>query len=229
MKTSERRVANGEQPAANGERRVANGEQPEARVRWMSAAGWLGCGIVGLALAGCGRAPADASSGSEAAAPATAPTSAAASTAAKLPTEVEGALAARVEECTGVGGIPHTDKAVQHADLNGDGHEDYVLFAGWIDCENAASVYGDRAKPVTILVGDDKGGARVALENYVYDVRIEATGAGAKAWLTVSGENCGRPPAPDFASEAFCERPIAWNAGAGRFDFAPVSTVRIIG
>ncbi len=213
----------------NSEWRMANDARPETGGRRPVVAGMLAGAVVSLVLAACGKAPADASGAPQAAAPAASPAPTESSASAKLPAEVEGALAARVEECTGAGGVPHTNKAVERADLNGDGHEDYVLFAGWIDCENAASVYGDRAKPITILVGDGKGGARVALENYVYDARIESTGAGAKAWLTVSGENCGRPPAPDFASEAFCERPIAWNAQDGRFDFAPVSAVRMIG
>ena len=38
----------------------------------------------------------------------------------------------------------------------------------------------------------------------------------------------GKPPAPDFARENFCDRAIAWNAKAKRFDYAPVSTVRMI-
>ena len=39
---------------------------------------------------------------------------------------------------------------------------------------------------------------------------------------------CGKQPAATFAGEAFCERPVAWNAKARKFEFAPVSTVRMI-
>lgn len=35
-------------------------------------------------------------------------------------------------------------------------------------------------------------------------------------------------PAKDFASETFCDRAIVWNPGAQKFDYAPVSTVRMV-
>jgi hypothetical protein len=50
----------------------------------------------------------------------------------------------------------------------------------------------------------------------------------AKLWLTVSGERCGKKPAKDFASEAFCDRPLAWNPSTKKFEYAPVASVRMI-
>jgi len=44
----------------------------------------------------------------------------------------------------------------------------------------------------------------------------------------VSGQQCGKKPARDFASETSCERALKWNAQAKKFDYAPVSTVRMI-
>jgi hypothetical protein len=44
----------------------------------------------------------------------------------------------------------------------------------------------------------------------------------------VSGAQCGKPPAPDFARENFCDRALVWNAATKKFDYAPVSTVRMI-
>jgi hypothetical protein len=44
----------------------------------------------------------------------------------------------------------------------------------------------------------------------------------------VSGADCGKKQAQDFASESFCERPLAWNAKTQAFDFAPLSTVKMI-
>jgi hypothetical protein len=46
--------------------------------------------------------------------------------------------------------------------------------------------------------------------------------------LTVSGQACGKKPAPDFASESFCERAVVWNSKTQAFDYAPVSTVKMI-
>lgn len=147
----------------------------------------------------------------------------------KWPAAVASDLEAIAQECTGVGGKAVTSDAVRRADLNGDGHDDYVFFVGWIICEGAASIYGDRAKMVQLYAGDAQGGAAAStFAQLAYDVRLEGSGAAAKAWLTVSGMQCGKKPAANFASEAFCERPVAWNGKARTFEFAPVSTVRMI-
>jgi len=169
-----------------------------------------------LTLAACDRAP----TGS-----APEPASAAADDAA-LPAIVATALAETAAECSDVGGTPQTQDTVRRIDLNDDSHEDYVLYTGWVTCENAVSVYGDRAKRLTVFAGDGQGGAAESFADWTYDAQFE--GDPATLWLVVAGDNCGRPPAPDFASEAFCQRAIVWNAGSGRFDYAPVDTVRMI-
>lgn len=146
----------------------------------------------------------------------------------KLPATVANDLQTIAADCTGVGGKALTQDAVKRADLNGDGKEDFVLDVGSIICDGAASAYGDRAKGITVYAGDGAGGAKSAFSGWVYGARIEGTGPQARLWLTVSGAECGKKPAPDFASENFCERPIAWNAAARKFEFAPVSTVKMI-
>ena len=95
---------------------------------------------------------------------------------------------------------------MKRADLNGDGKEDFVLDTGSVNCDGAASIYGDREKWVGVYVGDGKGGATSAFIDSVYGVTIEGTGSAARLWLTVSGEQCGKKPAKDFASENFCDR-----------------------
>lgn len=146
----------------------------------------------------------------------------------KLPATVSSDLASIAAECTGIGGKAHTQDAVKRADLNGDGKEDYVLDVGSIGCEGAASIYGDRQKSVTVYVGDGAGGARNAFNAWVYGARLEGTGAATRLWLTVSGGECGRKPAADFASESFCDRYVQWNTTTQKFAFAPVSTVKMI-
>jgi hypothetical protein len=141
-----------------------------------------------------------------------------------LPASVAKELKAVVDMCSEVGGKPATAQAVKRVDLNGDGKEDYVLDVGSVNCEGAASVYGDREKGVSVYAGDGAGGAVQAFSGMVYGVKLEGT----KLWLSVSGAGCGKKPAQDFASESFCERPLTWNAKTQKFEFAPVSTVKMI-
>ena len=145
-----------------------------------------------------------------------------------LPAVVAKAVKDTAAICTEVGGKPNTSQAVKRADLNGDGLEDYVLDVGAVNCDGAASVYGDREKGVLVYVGDGKGGAAEAFNDIAYGMTLEGTGPAAKLWLTVSGQSCGKPPAKDFASEKFCDRAIVWNAKMRKFDYAPVSTVKMI-
>jgi hypothetical protein len=145
-----------------------------------------------------------------------------------LPAAVAKAVKETAAICTEVGGKADMSQAVKRADLNGDGIEDYVLDVGSVNCDGAASVYGDREKGVLVYVGDGKGGATEAFNDMSYGVTLEGTGPAAKLWLTVSGQACGKPPAKDFASEKFCDRAIVWNAKTRKFDFAPVSTVKMI-
>lgn len=144
-----------------------------------------------------------------------------------LPALVGVALDSWADECRAVNGTPHIDDAVKRADLNGDSREDYVLFVGWLACDNAPSVFGDREKTVMVFAGDDAGGARLAFDEQVYDARIEERGTARVLWLTTSAGECPRPPAKSFAEETFCDRAVMWNP-SGRFELSPVETARII-
>ena len=152
----------------------------------------------------------------------------AAATPAELPAPAAAGLKEVAAMCTDAGGKALTGEAIKRADLNGDGNEDYVLDVGSIGCEGAASVYGDREKGVTVYAGDGKGGAKQVFTEFAYGMKLESTEPAARLWLTVSGLACGKEPAPDFASESFCERPLAWNAKTQVFDYAPLSTVKMI-
>lgn len=145
-----------------------------------------------------------------------------------LPAMVVADLKATAAECTDVGGVAKTENAVKRVDLNGDGKQDYVLDVGSIQCDGAPSIYGDRDKSVTIYAGDGAGGARSAFKEWAYEAKLEGSGQAAKLWLTVMGKNCGSKPAADFASETFCDRHVVWNPKSQNFEFAPVSTVRLI-
>jgi hypothetical protein len=145
-----------------------------------------------------------------------------------LPATVAADLESVASMCREAGGKPATADAVKRVDLNGDGSDDFVLNVGDVNCDGAASIYGDREKGVTVYAGDGKGGAAAAFNEPVYGAKIEGTGAAAKLWLTVSGAQCGKKPAADFASESFCDRPVVWNAAGKKFEYAPVASVRMI-
>jgi len=178
--------------------------------------GFVAAACAVLLLAACGKAPPDPPAASATGEPPVA----------ELPAVVATALAEIAAECTAVGGKPDTQDAVRRVDLNADSREDYVLYTGWVMCEGAVSVYGDRAKRIAVFTGDGQGGAAESFADWTYDAQVE--GDPTMLWLVVAGGNCGRPPAPDFASEAFCQRAVTWNAAAGSFGFAPVDTVRMI-
>jgi hypothetical protein len=144
-----------------------------------------------------------------------------------LPAAVTAALKENADLCREAGGNPNTSNAVKAADLNGDGKQDFVLFLGWIDCAGAASLYGDREKAVMLYDGGAPGRAP-AFTGAVFDAKLEGSGAATRLWLSVSGADCGKPPVPDFAHENFCDRALVWNAKTRKFEYAPVSTVRMI-
>ncbi|MGH7286971.1 MAG: hypothetical protein ACREI8_03015 [Myxococcota bacterium] len=114
----------------------------------------------------------------------------------ELPKTVAADLKAVADQCREVGGKANTANAIRQVDLNGDAKTDFVLYVGSVHCDAGASFYGDREKSVTVYVGDGKGGAVSAFNGWVFDAKIEGTGAAAKLWLTVSGAECGSRPPP---------------------------------
>lgn len=146
----------------------------------------------------------------------------------ELPAAVTAALKKVGDICREVGGTPQTESAVKKADLNADGHDDFVLDVGSVSCDGAASIYGDREKDVTVYLGDAKGGVAPAFSDSTYGAKIEGSGKDAKLWLTVSGAQCGKKPAETFANESFCDRSLLWNVATKKLEYAPVSTVRMV-
>lgn len=173
--------------------------------------------IAVLAVCGCGQ--------NQTRAPVT--TGAATAADRTLPASVAAELAEWAGFCSEVGGTPHADNAVKRVDLNADGVDDFVLFAGWLVCENAWSIYGDRLKGIAVFAGHAPDTAALAFRDSVFDARVETVDDRGTLWLTTSSEMCGRPPAPTFAETAFCERAIV-PTGPDGFEYAPVDTVRMI-
>ena len=143
-----------------------------------------------------------------------------------LPPPVASVVDALSAECAAAGGKANVRDAARRADLNGDGRSDFVVHAGWIPCDDAASVFGDRRKLLTVLIGEKGDGARQAYTSYVYDAAIEDHGSRPELWLTTSGEGCGHVPAATFSDEHFCDRQVVWMNMADRFELAPLATIR---
>ena len=147
-------------------------------------------------------------------------------------TAIPAAVAARLEEigaiCREVDGKPMLEQVLTRTDLNSDGQLDFVVDVGKAGCDGAASIYGDREKEVVVYVGDGTGDATEAFRGMAYGATLEDTAKSPRLWLTVAGRDCGKPSAPDFASESFCERPLAWSAVKRAFDSPPLSAVKMI-
>lgn len=135
------------------------------------------------------------------------------------------ALDALARECRDAGGSPHTADALWSADLDADGRDEHVLFVGWIQCENAASLYGDREKYLAVFNDSD---IAPVFEDAVFDIKIERADDRAELWLTVMAEACGYPRASTFVEEHFCERAIVRDTATRRFGYAPLETIRPI-
>jgi hypothetical protein len=146
----------------------------------------------------------------------------------RLPAAVNAELNGYMQICRDAGGRPDVARAVTTVDFTGDGIVDFLLDVGSFDCQDAWSVFGDRQKPMSVFVGDGRDGAKQAFADTAYGVRIERQGAATRLWITVAGQDCGKPPARDFASETFCERSLVWKTALQRFELAPVVTARMI-
>ncbi len=147
---------------------------------------------------------------------------------AALPGPVAKALKEQTDLCSEAGGKPSTTAALRRVDLNADGKEDFVLDVSSIQCQGAASIYGDREKAVQVFLADVTDGATPAFTDMVYGVKLEGTGASAKVWLTLAGAACGNQPAKFFSEETYCDRPLVWNATTKKVEYAPITAAKPI-
>ena len=145
-----------------------------------------------------------------------------------MPAAVQAVVDDLAAMCREAGGTPDIEDAVRRVDLNQDGHVDFVVFAGNARCTFAASFYGDREKLLVVFAADGNGGATEAFSDAVFGAEIEESDDGPKLWLTTMAGQCGKPRAEYFSEESFCDRAIEWNRDTGRFQYAPLSTVRMI-
>ena len=136
------------------------------------------------------------------------------------------------DACREAGGTPGKPTAafIAHGDLNGDGIDDWAVDEGGLNCKGAASIFaGSGGSQVIVFVGLPNGDARKAFQHGAYGMKLEVVGSSQTLWLRVGGPLCGQAGSPTHAEAMDCDRPIAWGKEHQRFDFAPLTSIRIPG
>lgn len=141
--------------------------------------------------------------------------------AAPLPEAVAHELETLAYVCRLSSGRPYGFRhAVEQADLNGDGIDDYVVDDGELQCYGGSGIFGSRqGGGVSVFVGRAGGGAEKSFFHGAFGSRIDYTGRHATAYLGVAGALCGqrREDEERYGYEK-CSRPLKWNAQARRFE-----------
>lgn len=147
------------------------------------------------------------------------------------PAAVQSRIDEMKQECSGVGTPGKSPGLITAADLTGDGILDYILDEGAFNCEGAAALFsGSGGSQVSVYVGTPDGQAFDAFGHGAFGVQVDRTTKPARLYLGVGGPLCGQHVTPDMARAAYtsCMRPLQWNVGTRKMEFAPVSQIKPI-
>lgn len=140
-----------------------------------------------------------------------------------LPAAVQQAIGNDAQSCREAGGNFSVGDAVFTADLNHDGHTDYVYDAALTYCADAPGFSGNSGAQVTVFAGQADGSAKEAFNHGAHGAGI----IDGKLYLGVGGALCGQNTSGKSRVEyESCIRPLTWNARKQMFEFAPVSQIR---
>ncbi|MCP2040455.1 hypothetical protein L1281_001038 [Neisseria sp. HSC-16F19] len=140
-----------------------------------------------------------------------------------LPTAVQEEVKRDAQICREAGGDFALGDAVFSADLNHDGHTDYIYDAGLTYCANAPGFSGNSGAQVTVFAGQADGSAQEAFKHGAHGASL----IDGKLYLGVGGQLCGQNTTGKSRAEyEGCIRPLVWNAGKQVFEFAPVAQIR---
>lgn len=149
---------------------------------------------------------------------------------ASYPPAMQTALNEARQMCAEVGGLPFSaTNAIETRDLNGDGVADFVVRDGQYNCQGAASLYtGNSEGGIMVFDGANRAANAVPFSSPVIMHYVDTTGPRPTLVLVLGGQFCGAPPARSRAEAAsvLCERPVAWNAAARRFELTPMAQRR---
>lgn len=142
------------------------------------------------------------------------------------------AVQSRIDEmtqlCSGIGTPLDSPGLVTVVDLTGDGIPDYVLNEGAFNCDGAASLFsGSGGNQMSVYVGRQDGQAFKAFQAGTFGVKVDQNARPARVYLAVAGPLCGQHVTPGMSHADYkgCLRPLRWNPGARKMEFAPLSQV----
>jgi hypothetical protein len=149
-----------------------------------------------------------------------------------IPREVAAHIEGMKQSCRQLGCTPIApkDTFLIGADLKGDGLIDWVIDEGGFNCDGAWSIFsGSGGAQVYVFAGMSRNNARQSFVHGAYGMRLERESVRGRQilWLTVGGKLCGRSDPPSNAEAIHCERSLIWNKTTKRFEFAPLSTIKI--
>jgi hypothetical protein len=139
--------------------------------------------------------------------------------------DLPGAVAGRLEEmtatCEEVDGHADVTRVVTGGRLD-NGMPFWVLDEGNFQCTGAAALFsgtGGAQVEVYVRLPD---GVQPVFSHGAFGAKVER----GTIWLTVGGSACGQPGQPSHAESVICERPLEWDAKAGKMALAPLPRIR---
>jgi hypothetical protein len=148
-----------------------------------------------------------------------------------LPDEVQKHIDDMRKSCRELGATPIDPEKgfLVSADLNGDGISDWAIDEGKFQCDGAWSAFsGSGGAQVYVYTGLPGNKARQAFVHGANGMRLERNVGRARLWLGVGGPLCGQAHPISNADAIPCERPLVWNKVSNKFEFAPLSTIKLI-
>lgn len=148
-----------------------------------------------------------------------------------IPQEVASYIEDMKQSCKDAGGTPMAPEKtfLLSGHLKDAAHLDWAIDEGGFNCKGVWGFFsGAGGAQVEVFVGLPGNRARHASEHGANGMRLEHQIGHDTLWLHVGGPLCGQSGSPSYADSVQCERPLAWNNATGEFDFAPLSTIKIL-
>lgn len=150
----------------------------------------------------------------------------------RLPPEVSAHIEDMSQSCREAGGTPMAPQKgfLISGNLIGEGSTDWAIDEGKFNCDGAQDLFsGSGGSQIFVFAGIPGNEARQPFETGAYGMRLERRTGRDTLWIKVGGELCGQSGESSNADAIACERPLVWNKTTQQFDFAPLSTIKILG